>query len=252
MTQKRMTKKLENKSTIFSHLNELRQRLCYAAICFVVTFAFAYVFKEKIYGFLVEPLAEQYTGEDRRMIFTGLTEAFFTYVNMSMFAAFVVSFPFFAIQLYLFLAPGLYKKEKRFLFPFVFVSPMLFLAGGAFVFYFIMPLALEFFVSFEVPATQAQLAIQLEAKVSEYLSFVMQMVVGFGLAFQLPIVLMLLAQTGLLKVEYLQRNRRYAIVIIFVVAAILTPPDVISQTGLALMLMLLYEISILAIKSIRS
>lgn len=240
-----------NKSSIFEHLLELRNRLMWSSLVFVITFCVAYYFNTEIYSFLVEPLADAYNGEHRRMIFTGLSEAFFTYVQLSVFAAFVVSFPFIAAQVYLFLAPGLYKREKKFLFPFIFISPLLFWTGATFVYYFIMPLALEFFISFESPATtSSQIPIELEARVSEYLSFVQHMIIGFGLAFQLPIILILLAQTGLLKVEYLQRNRRYAVVIIFIVAAILTPPDVISQTGLAVMLMALYELSIFGIKRI--
>jgi len=239
-----------NKSTIFEHLLELRNRVMWSALVFTLVFCVAYYFNTEIYSFLVEPLAAAYHGEERRMIFTGLSEAFFTYVQLAVFAAFVISFPFIAAQLYLFLAPGLYKRERKFLFPFIFISPILFWLGAAFVYYFIMPLALEFFISFESPAnSSSNIPIELEARVSEYLSFVQHMIIGFGLAFQLPIILMLLAQAGILKVEYLQKNRRYAVVIIFIVAAILTPPDVISQTGLAVMLMALYELSIFAIKS---
>lgn len=241
-----------NKSTIFEHLLELRNRLMWASLVFVLAFCVAYFFKTEIYSFLVEPLAEAYHGEQRRMIFTGLTEAFFTYIQLALFAAFIVSFPFIAAQIYLFLAPGLYKRERKFMFPFIFISPILFISGAAFVYYFIMPLALEFFISFESPASSSQLPIELEARVSEYLSFVQHLIIGFGLAFQLPIILILLAQTGLLKVEYLQKNRRYAVVIIFIASAILTPPDVISQMGLAAMLMALYELSIFAIKRLKN
>jgi len=241
-----------NKSSIFEHLIELRTRLMWSALVFVTTFAVAYIFKNEIYSFLVEPLAAAYHGEERRMIFTGLTEAFFTYIKLGMFAAFIVSFPFIAAQLYIFLAPGLYKKERKMLMPFIIISPILFWLGAAFVYYLIMPLAMEFFLSFESPATQSKLPIELEARVSEYLSFVMQMIIGFGLAFQLPVILILLGKIGVLKVEYLQRNRRFAVLIIFVAAAILTPPDVISQTGLAVMLMALYELSIFFIKRINN
>lgn len=239
-------------STIFEHLLELRTRLVRASIWFVLAFVITYAFKTDVYAFLVQPLAEaqasQSEGEAHRMIYTSMGEAFFTYIKMSMFAAFVLAFPMISAQIYLFIAPGLYKREKRFLLPFVAVAPILFFAGAAFVYYFIMPLAMEFFLSFESSGEGAEVPIELEAKVSEYLSFVMHMVIGFGLAFQLPIILMLLAKTGLMKVEYLQRNRRIAVVVIFVVAAILTPPDVISQTGLAVMLMALYELSIIGIK----
>lgn len=239
---------MSKKSTMLEHLLELRNRLMLVTLTFVAAFIAAYIFKTEIYTFLVQPLADAYEGEQRRMIFTGLTEAFFTYINLSFFAAFVITFPLMSSQLYLFLSPGLYKKEKGFLFPFVFAAPILFLVGAAFVYLFIMPLALEFFISFESSAAESQMPIQLEAKVSEYLSFVTHMIIGFGLAFQLPIVLIMLAKTGLMKVEFLQRNRRFAVVIILICAAILTPPDVISQMGLAAVLIALYELSILAIK----
>jgi sec-independent protein translocase protein TatC len=237
-----------NKSTILEHLLELRNRLMWVVGVFVIAFIAAYIFKTDIYSFLVQPLADNYVGDERRMIFTGLTEAFFTYVNLSFFTAFIISFPFIAFQAYRFLAPGLYKNEKSMLYPFVFLSPILFLLGAAFVYYFIMPLALEFFISFESGADETDLPIQLEAKVSEYLSFVTHMIIGFGLAFQLPIILLLLAKTGLVKLDFLQRNRKIAVVIILIAAAILTPPDVISQSGLAVVLYGLYELSILAIR----
>ncbi len=237
-----------NKSTILEHLIELRNRLMRVVLVFVAAFVLAYVFKSEIYAFLVQPLADAHGGDERRMIFTGLTEAFFTYVSMSIFAAFLLTFPFMAAQFYQFLAPGLYKKEKGFLFPFVFIAPILFFLGAALVYLFIMPLALEFFLSFETPAGEADLAIELEAKISEYLSFVMHLIIGFGLAFQLPIILVLLAKVGLLKVEFLKRNRRIAAIIILISAAILTPPDIISQAGLAVVLYGLYELSIIAIR----
>lgn len=240
------------KSSILEHLLELRNRLMWVVAVFVVAFVVAYIFKLDIYSFLVQPLADSYEGDERRMIFTGLTEAFFTYINLSFFAAFIISFPFIAFQAYQFLAPGLYKNEKALLYPFVFISPILFLLGAAFVYYFIMPLALKFFISFESGAGETDLPIQLEAKVSEYLSFVTHMIIGFGLAFQLPVILLLLAKVGLIKLDFLERNRKIAVVIILIAAAILTPPDVISQTGLAVVLYGLYELSILGIKRLKN
>jgi sec-independent protein translocase protein TatC len=158
--------------------------------------------------------------------------------------AFFVSFPVVGIQLYLFLAPGLYQREKKFLIPFLAACPILFFLGAAFVYYFIMPLAWEFFLSFETSQ------IELQAKVSEYLALVMHLILGFGISFQMPIVLILLAKIGILQPEVLTKNRKYAFVIIIIVAAILTPPDVISQLGLASVLYALYEISIVGCRMV--
>jgi sec-independent protein translocase protein TatC len=150
-----------------------------------------------------------------------------------------------ATQLWLFIAPGLYRSEKNAVLPFIIASPFLFLAGAALAYYFIFPLAWQFFISFETPQGADSVAIQLEAKVSEYLSLVMHMILAFGIAFQLPVLLMLMARVGIVSVAGLKKGRRYAIVGMFVVAAIITPPDVISQVGLAVPLILLYEISII-------
>jgi sec-independent protein translocase protein TatC len=179
------------------------------------------------------------------MIFTALYEAFFTYLKVAFFGAIFFSFPIWATQLWLFIAPGLYRSEKRTIMPFLIASPILFLLGAALAYYFIFPLAWHFFISFETPAGAGTVPIQLEAKVSEYLSLVMHMILAFGLAFQMPVGLVLLCKVGILNVQSLRKGRRYAIVGMFVVAAIITPPDVISQVGLAVPLILLYEISIL-------
>jgi len=234
---------------LIDHLMELRTRLLWSILAFGTAFMICYYFAGQIYGFLAQPLADilqNQGGADRRMIFTALYEAFFTYLKVAFFGATFFSFPMWATQLWLFIAPGLYKSEKNAIMPFIVASPFLFLLGAALAYYFIFPLAWRFFISFEVPPGSGGMPIQLEAKVSEYLSLVMHMILAFGIAFQLPVALTLMAKVGIVSVDGLKRGRRYAIVGMFVAAAVLTPPDVISQIGLAVPLILLYEISILA------
>jgi len=234
---------------LLDHLKELRTRLLWSVGAFVIAFAVCYYFSAQIYGFLAQPLADilqHQGGGERRMIFTALYEAFFTYLKVAFFGAVFFSFPVWATQLWLFVAPGLYRSEKKAIYPFIIASPFLFVMGAALAYYFIFPLAWQFFITFETPPGEGSLPIQLEAKVSEYLSLVMQMILAFGVAFQMPVLLTLLCRVGILSVETLRKGRRYAIVGMFVVAAVLTPPDIISQIGLAVPLLLLYEISILA------
>ncbi len=234
---------------LLDHLMELRTRLLWSVGAFAIAFAICYYFSAQIYGFLARPLADilqNQGGGERRMIFTALYEAFFTYLKVAFFGAVFFSFPIWATQLWLFVAPGLYRSEKRAITPFLVASPFLFVLGAALAYYFIFPLAWHFFITFETPPGEGALPIQLEAKVSEYLSLVMQMILAFGVAFQLPVLLTLLCRVGILSVETLKKGRRYAIVGMFVFAAIITPPDVISQIGLAVPMIGLYEISILA------
>ncbi len=228
--------------TLSGHLNELKKRIVYSFLALIIGFSISYLFSENIYEFLLRPLAHALEGEDRRMIYTGLAEAFLTYIKLSFFAGTILAFPFISFQVYSFIAPGLYKNEKSFFLTFLTISPMLFIMGAAFVYYFLFPMAWSFFLSFE---TGGDLPVQLEARVSEYLSLVTTMILAFGLSFQLPIILILLMKIDFLSVETLKKGRRYAVVILLIIAAVLTPPDVLSQVALFTPLYLLYEISIL-------
>ena len=234
---------------LLDHLIELRQRMLKSVIVFVVLFFACFFFAEDIFRFLVQPLAST-MGEDssNRMIYTALHEAFFTYVKVAFFAAAFLVFPVFAVQLWKFVAPGLYNEEKKAFAPFLVATPILFFLGGALVYYFIMPLAWDFFLSYQSPGGEGELAIQLEAKVDQYLSLVMRLIFAFGLGFELPVLLTLLARAGLVTSKGLKEKRKYAVVMVFVAAALLTPPDVISQIGLAVPILLLYEVSIFSAK----
>jgi sec-independent protein translocase protein TatC len=228
------------------HFEELKKRLIYVILFFLISFAACYYFADDIYQFLLTPLSEYYASEGKQggMIYTGLTEAFFTYLKLSMIAALFFTIPFFTIQFFSFVSPGLKKGEKKVMAICLVVTPMLFLAGAFVAYYFVFPSAWKFFLSFE-SASMEGLPIRLEARVSEYLSLSAQIILAFGIVFQIPIALTLLNRVGLIPLEWLKKQRRLAIVIIFIIAAIITPPDVFSQLVLAAVMILLYEISIL-------
>ncbi len=234
--------------SLLAHLIDFRRRLIWSMLAVVAGFVVSYLFAPEIYAFLVHPLASAMEGEQRRLIYTGLTEAFVTYIKLALWAGCFLAFPVIAAQVWMFVAPGLYKHERRAFLPFLIATPVLFLMGAAMAYYLVFPLAWKFFLSFEVPAMAGSMPIQLEARVSEYLSLAMTIVFAFGLAFELPVILVLLARIGVLSAAQLSQFRRYAIVLIFVAAAILTPPDVISQICLAVPLMVLYEASIIGAK----
>jgi len=243
----------ENKETSFvNHLKELRSRLFKSLIYILVFFVISYLFAENIYEFLVEPYAKAVEGDNlnRRLIYTALHETFITYLKVAFFTSIFVGSPFILTQVWKFVAPGLYKNEKKAFLPYLIATPILFLIGGMLVYFLIMPLAIKFFLSFETTAQVGNLPIQLEAKVNEYLSLIMRLIFAFGISFQLPVLLSLLARIGIVDSLYLKKRRRYVVVIIFAMAAILTPPDPITQIGLGIPLLILYELSILSVKII--
>lgn len=248
----------EVKMSLVEHLTELRNRLGVAIAAFLVLFLICVApipgtdnssIAYHVFIFLQAPLADVMEAKGGgRMIFTALHEGFFTQIKVGFFTALCITFPIMSMQIWRFIAPGLYKNEKQAFLPFLIATPVLFLLGAAMVYYVVTPLAWNFFISFEMAASEGALAIEVEPRISEYLSLVMRLIFAFGLAFELPVVLLLLARAGLVTPEGLAEKRKIAIVIAFVVAAILTPPDVISQVLLATPIILLYELSIFGAK----
>lgn len=234
------------KQPLIQHMIELRKRLMISFTAFIIVTSICYFFAADIYNFLVAPLAHAFPDpQSRRLIYTSLTEAFFTYLRLAVFAGFILSFPVIAFQLYRFLSPGLYAREKKAVIPYMIAAPILFFIGAAFVYYLIFPAAWKFFLGFESIGGGEHLPIQLEAKVSDYLSLSMHLIIAFGLSFQLPVILVLMVKSNIISVERLKKGRRYAIVIIVAVAAVITPPDIFSQIALSVPLYVLYELSIL-------
>ena len=241
----------QSRAPLLDHLIELRRRLLYAVVAFVVIFVGCVVVAEDIYAFLVEPLADLMADrENPRLIFTGLAEVLFTQLKVAFFAALMISFPILAVQIWLFVAPGLYRNEKRAFLPFLVATPVLFIAGAAMAYYVVFPFAWEFFLSFETPSLDGEFGIEFEGKVDEYLSIVMRLIFAFGVSFLLPVALVLLGRVGIISSDWLRDKRRYAIVFVFVLGAVLTPADPFSQVAVAIPVLILYEASIIIVKLI--
>jgi sec-independent protein translocase protein TatC len=237
-----------NAAPLLTHLTELRRRLLYCLGFFTLAFIISYSYSGVIYQFLQQPLLTIFGPDSgRRMIYTALHEAFFTYLKLAFFSALFFTLPFILIQCWRFLTPGLYEHERGSLRALFCLTPVLFLIGAAVAFYLVMPMAWEFFISFETPGNSDAISVALEAKVSEYLALVIKLILAFGLCFELPILLLVLATAGLVTSTQLKQYRRHAIVLIFLVAALLTPPDLVSQIALGVPMLLLYELSILMI-----
>ncbi|MFM2282063.1 MAG: putative sec-independent protein translocase component TatC [Pseudomonadota bacterium] len=251
-----MSDDIEDKpQPLIEHLIELRQRLIWAVVAFFAAFLVCFFFAKELFNLLVVPFkwAVLWSGlkvEDTELIYTAPQEFFFTQIKVAMFGALVIAFPVIATQIYKFVAPGLYKNERAAFMPFLVASPILFLIGGAMVYFFFTPMVMWFFLSMQQSGGEGQISIQLMPKVSEYLDLIMMLIFSFGLVFQLPVVTSLLVRVELLRSQTLAEKRKYAIVIAFVVAAVLTPPDPISQLGLAIPTILLYEVAIIAARMI--
>jgi sec-independent protein translocase protein TatC len=233
----------ESKAPLIEHLIELRQRLLWSVAALTVAFLISIFFADQIFGILVQPLTDAFPAGEGKLIYTKLYEAFFVEIKVAMFAAFFLAFPIISNQLWAFVAPGLYAKEKKAFLPFLIATPLLFMAGASLAYFVVMPTAFKFFLGFEGPVG----GLQQEAlpAMGDYLSLVMQFILAFGVCFQLPVLLLLLNRAGIVTRQQLKGIRRYMIVGAFALAAILTPPDVVSQLMLGIPLILLYEVSLL-------
>jgi sec-independent protein translocase protein TatC len=246
-----MTKnnKLEEMS-LMDHITELRKRLLWSLVYILIIFLICFYYADELFSFLAYPLVNLLdTDNGQGFIYTALQEAFFTELKIALFFSLFFSFPLIAIQIWKFIAPGLYSNEKKAFYPFLIATPVLFFAGGSMVYYLIAPVAWEFFLSYQ-NFESSGIPIRLEAKMGEYLSLMMRFIFAFGLAFQLPVVLGLLTKAKLVTYLSLRKYRKYAIVLAFLAAAFLTPPDPFSQISLALPIIILYEISIFIAKII--
>ena len=233
----------ETSMNFLDHLKELRQKLIYSIIFFILSFIISFYFSQSIFEFLAKPLTS-ILQDGNGLIYTALQEAFLTNVKVAFFTAAFISFPFLSFQIWSFISPGLLKKEKKISLPSLIAIPFLFLLGAAVVYYLISPIAWKFFLSFQTSQADS-INITLQAKMNEYLSLMMTFIFAFGLAFQLPVILLLLVRVGVLTIQQLVSFRKYAIVLAFIFAAIITPPDPFSQISLALPVIILYEVSIL-------
>ena len=237
--------KNNKKLNLSHHFLELRNRIIYFFLFFILSFFFSYIFVENIFSFITNPFIESIDfKENKRLIYTGLAEAFFSYLKLALISAFIISSPFFIYQLWAFIAPGLLEKEKKIIFPFIFLIPLMFILGFVFLYYFIIPLAWDFFTAFDTSGSKNNFTLELEPKINEYISLTVKLGFAFGLAFQLPIAIFLLTILGIASPKDLEKKRRFVIVIIFLISALITPPDIISQIGLAIPVICLYEFSI--------
>ena len=235
---------------LIEHLIELRQRLMYSIIAIAVFFVICFYFSDDLFNLLVIPYQWGAGTTDVKFIYTALQEKFFVDIKIAFFGAMFIAFPVIATQIYRFVAPGLYKNEKGAFLPVLIATPILFLVGACLVYFLIMPLATTFFLSLEQVGGEGKAEIQNLQAVGSYLGLIMTLIFAFGLVFQLPVAITLLAQAGLVKADTLAEKRKYAILLAFVAAAVLTPPDPVSQLGLAIPTILLYEVSILAARRI--
>ena len=240
----------ESSAPLIEHLIELRQRLMWAFGAILIAFLLCFYFATDIFNILIGPY-EQAAGDSReiKLIYTAPQEFFFTKLKLALFGALFIAFPVVASQLYMFMAPGLYRNERQAFIPYLIATPILFGIGACLVYFLVMPLAMRFFISMEqIGDGQAQ--IELLASTREYLGLIMILIFAFGLVFQLPVVLTLLGRADLITSDTLKTKRKWAIVITFIMAAVLTPPDPITQIGLAVPTLLLYEISIYAVRMV--
>lgn len=235
----------ESKAPLLDHLIELRGRLLKCVYALIVTGAICYYFSDRLLAFLVEPLRQSFGENHGKLVYTKLYEAFFVQIKVAIFGAFFCSFPVIANQLWAFVAPGLYAREKKALLPFLLITPILFFSGAALAYYVVMPTAFHFFLQFQ--GNTGGLSLEALPGVDAYLSLVMQFILAFGISFLLPVLIMLLNRAGIVSRAQLVGARRYMIVAAVIVAAIITPPDVVSQLMLAIPLVLLYEITLIAI-----
>ena len=241
----------QSSAPLMDHLIELRQRLIRSLIAVAAVFFIAFVFADEIFNFLVIPYERAaFENQNLKLIYTAPQEYFFAQLRIALFTALFMAFPVIASQIYKFVAPGLYKNERQAFLPFLIATPILFVMGASLVFFIVFPLAMTFFLSMQQSSSEGIAAIELLPKVSEYLSLIMTLIFAFGLVFQMPVVISLLARAGLVSSEGLVTKRKYAVVLTFIAAAVLTPPDPISQIGLAVPTLLLYELSIYATRLI--
>ncbi len=241
-----------DRADLVTHLTELRKRLVLTFLVVGALTTLAWFFADDILTVLIQPLkdAMNETGGTQRLIMTGLTEGFLTHFKVACFAGFFAAIPFVLYQGWAFVAPGLYLKEKRLVWPFLAASPFMFVIGACFVYFLVIPNAWHFFLSFQTDSASTGLAIQTDARINDYLNLIMSFLISFGLVFQLPIILVLLGNAGIVSAAGLRKQRRMAILIAFIAGALFTPPDIMSQFCLAIPIILLYELSIVIIDAL--